>query len=912
MKKLLPIILLLFGIQGFSQKVSLVGTVVDEEKKPVLYATVSLLNHDDSTLMFYGISNDKGYYEIKNIQAGKYVLQSAAFGYKTLMKPVHLSKDSAAVLQMEMPGINLNEVQITADVPILIKKDTIEYNADAFKTRPDATTEDLLKKLPGVEVDRAGNVKAQGENVSKVLVDGKEFFGDDPKVATKNLPADAVKKVQVYDKKSDQAEMTGIDDGTHQKVVNLVLKDGKKSAILGDMMAGYGTDNHYQGAAKLYRFKQKSQFAALGMLNNINQFGFTFSDYLSFSGGLRSLSSGNGLGNIISNNSAPINFGQPVSGLVTSGAGGLNYSYEKSKNNHFSISYLGNGSEKKLDETVYSKNFIENSFFERYDTTSEKTNQHGHSLQMNWQRKIDTSQNLSLRASGSYSANKQFSQTFSHTSIGSEWINRSDNRNDNKNDELDGNVNMEYLRKLYSTWRLFKLNVTASLQQSHSDLQYNNRISFIQDSLSFIQNPFQNNVNLVGSGSVFTSFTRRLNNGFYLEPGTSAGMLYDAIGRTQGIYLSSAETIDSLSPNFQSKYTYARPFISLKKSSEKVRFEITARMEAGQLQNTLNDTELNNKNYLYFLPSVEWEKEYKRQRNINFSYYSRLRTPPAAQLLPVSNSLNPLQVYKGNAQLKPEYIHQAGGRWMIFDQFSMTSFFAGINGRYTKDKISFARNIAGNLAQSLTMVNVPDDYTADASIDFSTPLRKLKLNFTLKLREEWNRGISLVNDVRNINTNITHGGTISFNNRKKDKWDVNAGISISYTDARYSIQSSLNNTYYQYNYFSEISFTPSTKFSFFLSADVMNYDGSNFKQSVMIPLLKAEVKYYFLKNNRGVLSVEAFDLLNKNTGLQRVSELNYLMERQSSIIRQYFMLSFKYKLNKFDVNNGLQLNVKMR
>jgi hypothetical protein len=188
-----------------------------------------------------------------------------------------------------------------------------------------------------VEVDRNGNIKAQGEEVKKVMVDGKEFFGDDPKVATKNLPADAVEKVQVYDTKSNRAEATGIDDGQRDKTINLQLKDDRKTAWFGALEAGAGTEGHYQSSAKAYRFTPEKQFAALGMLNNITKFGFSFSDYLNFTGGMHG---GDGLR---LTDDLPIDFGQQPNGLITSGAMGLNYSIEKRKDNRFYTSYLANG-----------------------------------------------------------------------------------------------------------------------------------------------------------------------------------------------------------------------------------------------------------------------------------------------------------------------------------------------------------------------------------------------------------------------------------------------------------------------------------------------------------------------------------------------------------------------------------------
>jgi hypothetical protein len=907
-KRFLFYAFLLISFDSISQKIALMGNLIDEEKKPVEFATVSLLNANDSTLIHYSITNEQGRFELKNITKGTYILQAAAFGYSTNSQKVNLTKDSLAIFVLSVPANKLNEITVEV-APILIKGDTIEYNSAAFKTRPDAVAEDLLKKLPGVEVDRAGNVKAQGENVSKVLVDGKEFFGDDLKVATKNLPADAVKKVQVYDKKSDESELTGIDDGTNEKIINLVLKDGKKSAIIGDVMAGYGTGNHYQSSAKVYRFKKKSQFAALGMLNNINQFGFTLTDYLSFSGGLKSLAGGDGMGQLLSNSSAPINFGQPVTGLITSGAGGLNYTYEKAKGKRFNVSYIGNGSQKKLNETTYSRNFFGDTYYDKYDTSFTNSKTQGHNFQLNWRNKIDTTQNFTVKMNSSLSLEKLQSNSANQSYIVNQLTNQAIYNTKNNNSQFNTTVSGSYLRRLYSKWRLFKFLADGSYDNNIANTTIGNMITYFNPAFSFSQNLFQNNTNPVIKYSGSTGITRKLGKSYYAEFAAKAGLENDALLRKQGYITEASTAVDSLSPNFSTLYKYLRPGINIKKNSDKKQFNLNVRGEFCQLNSILNGNSIRNNSYFFLIPELNWENEYRNQKRIAFNYYSYLNTAGSYQSLPVANTLNPLQLFKGNPYLRPEYIHDAGLKWWIFDQFSMTSFFAGIRGTYTHDKISYARNIGQNLAQEMTMVNVPDDYKVNGNIDFSTPIRKLKMNLGLTLRETWNKGISLVNDAQNVTTSLTHSGGITLGNRKKDKWDLSAGANISYTHAAYTIGSMQSTRYYNYNYFGEISWTPNTSFSFFVSADITSYNGANFNKSIVIPLLKAEAKFYFLKDKRGILSLEGFDLLNKNTGLSRVTELNYLMQKKSSIIQQYFLLSFKYKLNKFDVNHGVDVQI---
>ena len=240
----------------------------------------------------------------------------------------------------------LSEVEVTADhVALEIRKDTISYNADAFQTQPNAAVEDLLKKLPGLEVDQEGNVKAQGEDVQNVLVDGKEFFGTDPKIATKNLPADAIDKVEVYDRKSEMAEFSGVDDGEREKTINLRLREDKKKGVFGNLEAGYGTDERYKAKASLNRFSKNSQLSFLGLANNVNEQGFSVNEFLNFSGGMsRMMQSGGGRIRLGGDNSVPISQGLS-DGLAKTLAGGVNYNLEFADKFDLRSSYFYNGNQ---------------------------------------------------------------------------------------------------------------------------------------------------------------------------------------------------------------------------------------------------------------------------------------------------------------------------------------------------------------------------------------------------------------------------------------------------------------------------------------------------------------------------------------------------------------------------------------
>ena len=421
---------------------------------------------------------------------------------------------------------------------------------------------------------------------------------------------------------------------------------------------------------------------------------------------------------------------------------------------------------------------------------------------------------------------------------------------------------------------------------------------------------YQENIidNLSYSGSA--SLTQKIGKGLYMIPVISASSNTESLVRTQGIPVPDDAIIDSLSPSFNRYYDRIQPKLTLKKSTDQLQVNLFLNSEWYRTQNFLWDDEGVEKSQFVFLPGFNLDYEYKTGHRLNLNYRSSLNQATVSQLLPIANTSNTLSVSYGNRNLKPERQQSMNLHWIIFDQFSFTSLFTGINATYTRDKINWSRTVDDQLGQTLNLINVDDDFRIRGSMDFSTPIRKLGIKINAGLTESWNKGINLVNGVENVNTNMSHRFSLSVDNRIKKKWDVVAGGAISVTDAKYSLQESLNNRYTDLSYYTEIRFNPNDNWNFMVSADVTNYNDQSFGESISVPLIAAEVSYYFLKNNRGSLSLQGADLLNKNTGVQRISELNYLRETRSNIIGRYVMLSFKYRLNKMGDNKG-GLDVKM-
>lgn len=912
----LLLLMLSFSVAAVSQGNSLSGEIIDENGSPLVSSTVVLLNPSDSTMQYFGVSGTDGKFAIRNIRNGEYLMQVAFIGFTTLYKTVGFPADNngnLGYIPLSPKTVSLDEVTVTGErIPMSIRDDTIEYDAKAFKVKPDGVVEDLLKKMPGIEVDRAGNIKALGEDVRNVLVDGKEFFSNDPKVATKNLPADAIDKVQLYNKKSEESEFTGIEDGSRNQTLNLMLDEDKKDGVFGDLMVGGATGNHYQASGKIYRFSEKNQIAALGMMNNVNKFGFSIGDYLSFTGGIAKISHGEG-GATMGQGGFPINFGETIAGYSSSGAAGFNFSHSKSKTQRAFFSYIGNGSKRELNENTRTTLYRETGSFFQEENSSRILRDTSHTVNFGIRNLFRESNNIIIN--GNVSLNTGFVPlTSSLESYQDDILVNSLTRvSSDLSDRISGNITGTYLKRINEGKTIFKITGGGSISSSNSETRFENQADYYDPLFTELVSQFQENTIKSGNYTGTASFTQKIKGPYYADIYFKAGNSSESLARRQVNSAAGDVVIDSLSPDFTKDNPHFGPGITLRRNIEKSTFSLGLEYNFGSYKTTLRGETPADKSYGFIQPRLGWEYEYKTGRRLMVSYSTRTNIPSVSQLMPVVNNFNTLSLFYGNQELEPEYIHSANINWWIFDQFSFTSLLSSARISYTKNKINYSRSVDDNLLQTLRLVNVESDLTTGATVDFSTPVRRLGIKVNLSLDENYNRGINIVNETENVVTNLTHRASVTFDNRRKEKWDVNTGVGVSYTDARYSIQEDLNNTYYDLSWFGEIRYSPSDRLNFNVTADVTNYTASNFYDSRVVPLIGSEITWLFLKNNRAALSLAGVDLLNRNSGIQRVAEMNYLQEQVSNIIGRYVMLSFKWRLNKFGGgDSGIHVDIKRR
>jgi hypothetical protein len=439
------------------------GVIADSiSGKTLASATINVLDGKDSSLVSFARSRENGTFEINRLAQGDFILMISYTGFEKETKRFTITADAPVV---DFGNLNLKSNSTLEGVtvlaaPVQIKGDTVEFNAGSFKVnKPNAVVEDLLKRLPGVEVDKDGNIKANGQDVRRVLVDGKEFFGTDPKLATRNLQADMVNKVQVFERKSDQSQFTGFDDGNTEPTINLTLKEDKRNGVFGRVSGGAGTEERYQANANVNKFKKGEQLSFIGQANNINQQGFSLIDALSFSGG--GAGGRGGFGNIGGSGVAiqGFNNNQPQ-GITATQAAGLNYNNFKNSKIDFTSSYFFNGTQLKNEFLTRRETAVADSFQIYAEPGKSGRNNYNHRLNMGIDWKIDSFNSIKITPTVSYQTTESFNdKVFATTGVKGTLLSDGLNRSSSNSEGYNLNVNALYRHRFKKAGRTFSTEV---------------------------------------------------------------------------------------------------------------------------------------------------------------------------------------------------------------------------------------------------------------------------------------------------------------------------------------------------------------------------------------------------------------------------------------------------------------------
>ncbi|MBX2930837.1 MAG: outer membrane beta-barrel protein [Chitinophagaceae bacterium] len=928
MKYLFIICFLSFVQIGFTQQNAplLKGKLTDTIGKQSLKdASITILSPKDSTVEAFGLAKTDGAFEIKGFPLGTYLIQISFSGYEHYFKTITFNKQNPiadlGIVYMKPSATELEGVAVVA-APVQIKGDTTEFNANSFKTKPNATAEDLLKKLPGVQVDKSGSVKVQGQTVTRVLVDGKRFFGDDPTTATRNLPSDMIEKVQTYDAQSDQSTFSGFDDGNREKTINFITKKDRKKGYFGKLSVGAGNYERYATSANFNRFNGNQQISFIGQANNINQQNFSIQDLLgamntSGGGGFVSIRGGGRGGGMLNNFMTP-----NQAGIATTWAAGINYNDVWSSKTSVSGSYFYNNMNTNNDNENYTETFVTNdsSQFNDNKTFSGNTNQN-HRFNFEIDHRIDSANSILIRPNFSYQQNDRHQQTVSALTKGKS-INLSEVQQITNNNSHGYNFSTSILlrHKFKKRGRTISLNLTPGFNNNQSD---GNNISYNNIYASGF--PIVDTVNQINSTDrVGKSFSSNLS---YTEPIGKRGQIelsynynYNKNNSDQQTFTYNKNTgqFDIVVPNLTNKFdntiTSNRLNANYREQLNKQwSYTVGMGVQYAELtsDNQTKATKLSN-NYTNYFPSFQIRYSKNRTKNLRFDYRGSTNAPSITQLQDVVDNSNQLYIRNGNPDLAQEFRHNFSIFYTNFNIVTFKNFFVSLNGNLTQNKIgnSVVQNV-GNApivvdgitlipgAQYTKPVNINGAMNVSGFINYGFPLKKPKSNINLTTTLMYSKDINLFNNEKNYTHNYIIGERISYTMNIKEIFDLNFSSSSTYTFARYS----LNNTQ-DGDYFSQIlSVEPtySSKSGWIIGSEfelTMNR-GQSAGYNQTIPLWNASIAKTIFKKKDGEIKLSVFDLLNQNKSITRTVQQNYIQDTRTSVLTRYIMLTFTYNLRKF-------------
>ncbi|AHF15916.1 TonB-dependent receptor [Niabella soli DSM 19437] len=895
-------ILFVLMITGFvTNAQSVRGTLMDPvEGTTVGGATVQLKNAGDSSVKATTVSDKEGKFLFSNLSMGSYILKATSVGFENLEQNVAL-KDS-------MPDVDLGDVYIPKKTttlagvvvvasapPVVQKGDTTQFSANQYKTNPDATVEDLIKKMPGITVDKNGNVTGHGESVKKVTVDGKDFFGNDATMAIRNLPADVVDKIQLYDRMSDQAQLTGFDDGNSVKAINIVTRgSGMREAQFGKIFGGLGTNNTYNAGGNINIFNGDRRISVVGNFNNINAKNFSDQDLLGVLGG------GGGRGGRGGGS------GQP-SGINKVNMFGINYSDKWGKKINVSASYVfNNANNLTTSNSVKQTPLGTDSTQFTYDNSTSSSNNNNHRFNMRLEYQIDSSNSIFIIPSIGI-------QNYNGTSH--DLTQSIDNKGDSINYQL---ANGSYHRDGYNIGNNLMYRhsfgkrgrtLSASFQTTYTENEGNSYNQ--QYTIDYKKNSITDANRYINNPTKGSNISGRLS---YTEPIGQKGML--EFEYTTGVQKNQA---DKKTYDYDgTDYTLFNPGLSNTFKNQVLTNNggVNYRLGRGRDNQFFVGVNVQNsrlisdrvypvpgsvgQSFTSFLPNLRWMKKIGLYSNIRVFYRASTDFPSISQLQDIVDSTNKLYISAGNPNLKQSYTNFGALRYTYTNTKTSKSFIANIMFRTANDYIVNATTLKEGITYTKP-INLNGYKSLNSFFIYSMPLKFIKTNLNLTGGYSYATTPGSFNDnIGNTTTNNYSGG-ITLSSNISEYVDFN----LSYNTNYYNSSSNLNSrgSASRTNYINQapgVQLNLLSKNGWFIQNDLTSqiYSGLSQGYDTHFWLWNAAVGKKFLKNRAAELRLSAFDILKQNQSITRTigTADNSITDANTRVLQQYFMLTFTYKL----------------
>lgn len=918
---------------AYSQDITLKGRLTDKaDKSPISGATISLVSQKDTSNKRLVVTDAKGNFQFNGLNASAYTLTASNIGYEGISQRVALQASNKEPINFTLGKLaeTLGEVVVKSQAPPVRQKgDTTEFSASQFKVNPDATAEDIIKKMPGITIDKDGNVTTQGEQVKKVTVDGRDFFGDDATAALRNLPADVIDKIQVFDKLSDQAAFTGFDDGNSTKAINIVTKSGMRNGQFGRIFAGYGTDNRYSAGGNVSFFKNNRRISLVGLFNNVNQQNFSAEDLLgvtsSSGGGNRGGGTRGGGGNRGGNfgGGGGNNFlvGQ-ANGISATNSFGINYSDKWGKKLDVSGSYFFNNSNTDNNQNSYTQYFIKDSSDQFYDEDNlSASKNYNHRINLRFEYKIDDKNSIMFTPSFSFQKNTSAKDinAMRYVTV-NDVISTLNSTTRTNTSGYNSNNNLLFRHAFAKKGRTISVNLSAGF--NHKD-GYNYLSSVNEYFKSANQNDTTNQyTDQLVNGRTYSA------NLVYTEPIGKKGQLQinynPSVTRNksnQEVYQFDQATgkysdfDDRYSNKFDNTTTSHTAGLSYRIGDRDNMFSVGVDYKHLELNSdqiypviaTVN-TSFNN-----VLPNLMWRKKLSAKSNIRIFYRASTNAPSISQLQNVIDNSNTLLLSTGNPDLKQQVSNTLSARYTFTNTQKGTSFFANVFLQQANNYIANATYIAssdsvlnnGVILYKGSQLTKPTNLNGYVSLrtllTYAMPIKAIKSNINLNGGVSYSRLPGSINTVSTLSNNYTYNAGVGLTSNISQYVDFNLSYNAMFTNTKNSFDPTLNTNYVTQTAGLQVNLL--NKKGWFIQNDINNtsYSGLSAGYNQSYWLWNAGVGKKFLKNQAGELKLTVFDLLKQNRSITRTVEANYIEDVRNQVLQQYFMLTFTYKLKNFGV-----------
>lgn len=904
------ILLLITVTSSFAQKkYTIEGTVIDTEKIPLIGATVVLLTTSDSSFANYGLTTDAGTFSLDVPRDSQYILQVTYMGFNAYVQQITADKDyQLGTITLEEATNLLDAVQVEADhIPIQMKGDTLEFNSAAFNVQTHDDVEALLDQMPGVEIDEEGNVKINGKKVEKILVDGKEFFGEDVKAALKSLPADAIKKVEVFDKKTDQEALTNSKSESDTKTLNLTLKEDKKTGYMGTITGGYGYPNHrYQGNLNLSYFNAKMRISLLGAINNINKAGFSFRDYQSMTGGY---------GNFMDSHPA-MSIGQswndPIANLIWGNAngetraiaGGFNLNFFPSDKMDVSLSYMYTNANKTIEQLSNVRSVTPENFYTRNSASNQINLAQRHLINSKGEYKIDTTQLIRYRFRAKITDANNGETQSAETLGATDSLENSVYQKTQADDFGLGLIgNVYYQKKFNNKGRSISANIAAAYV-NNKDVFDNYSTTTIYDTgvVQDIDTLNQLQQSYIGKQVYGAEL-------FYNEPiGEHNRLEFKLIGglstetneRQAFDWITNNPIVNpNLTDMYQKYYNFQTFTCSFNRTIEKkYEFSIMGGLRRSELRGVLASNEnVIGQSYYYPVGSLNASYSLSESKRINFRYNTRVNEPELDQLQPMLNNQNPLSLALGNPNLIPEYTHSISIGYDNWDQASFSSIYAYIYGSITQNAIVYARSIDETFRTISKPVNAGNSYDGGAYAYYNTEIKKL-LKIRLNGGINWRYTPVFINEEQLSVLTHNYNLGLRIGNKKTKVIDASIQARVFLNNTYYSENSSLNGINLNHNYTAKFRATIAKRWTVKTQFTYSVYDNLGYDEAWAVPLWSAGLSCTLLKGDALKIELTAENLLNEAYRVNRYNWQGRISETRTNMLGRYILLAMTYKINK--------------